>query len=73
MIGSMGLKSQSINRSRDFTEAMTNQISEQRDAISAVSLDEEMIDMMKFQHAYTVAAKLLTVVDEMLASLIASK
>lgn len=73
MIGSMGLTSQSITRSRDFTEAMTNQIGEQRDAISAVSLDEEMINMMKFQHAYTVAAKLLTVVDEMLASLIASK
>lgn len=73
MIGSMGLTSQSITRSRDFTETMTNQISEQRDAISAVSLDEEMIDMMKFQHAYTVAAKLLTVVDEMLAALIASK
>jgi flagellar hook-associated protein FlgK len=52
---------------------MTNQISEQRDAISAVSLDEEMIDMMKFQHAYTVAAKLLTVVDEMMAALIATR
>ncbi len=73
MLGSIGLKSQSLTRSRDFTEIMTNKISEQRDSISAVSLDEELINMMKFQHAYTVAAKLLTVVDEMMATLIASK
>jgi len=73
MIGSIGLKSQSISRARDFGEIMVNKISEQRDSISAVSLDEEMINMMKYQHAYTVAAKLLTVIDEMMATLIASK
>ncbi|WP_277674602.1 flagellar basal body rod C-terminal domain-containing protein, partial [Piscibacillus halophilus] len=33
---------------------------------SGVSLDEEMANMIKFQHAYNAAARSLTVVDEML-------
>jgi flagellar hook-associated protein 1 FlgK len=52
---------------------MAEKIGEQRDNLSAVSLDEEMINMMKYQHAYTVASKLLTVADELLMTLINSK
>ena len=39
----------------------------QRQSISGVSLDEEMTQIVKFQHAYVAAAKFLTTVDEMLA------
>jgi flagellar hook-associated protein 1 FlgK len=41
-----------------------------RDAISAVSLDEEMTNLIKYQHAYASAAKLITVADEMLQTLL---
>ena len=37
-----------------------------RDSISGVSLDEEMLNLIKFQHAYDAAAKLITTVDEMI-------
>ncbi len=70
MVGSLGIKAQSIQRGREFSEVMLDQISQLRDSVSAVSLDEEMINVMKFQHAYTVAAKLLTVSDEMLTTLV---
>lgn len=72
MVGSLGLKAQSINRSTGYNEIMVNKIGEQRDAISAVSLDEEMINMIQFQHAYTVAAKLFSITDEMLKTIINS-
>jgi len=49
---------------------MVNNITEQRDALSAVSLDEEMIQLMRYQHAFSAASKLLTVSDEMLNTLI---
>jgi flagellar hook-associated protein 1 FlgK len=73
LVGSMGTTSSSISRGRDFNEVLVSQLSEIRDTISAVSLDEEMTNLMKFQHAYEAAAKLITVADEMLDKLLSAK
>ncbi len=73
MIGSMGIKSRTIKNSRKFADTMVNNIRAQRDSISAVSLDEEMIKLMKYQHAFSAASKLLKVSDEMLNTLIAMR
>jgi len=70
MIGSIGVKSRSIKTSREFSDIMVSQMTEQRDAVSAVSLDEEMIKLIKYQHAFSAASKLLTTADEMLNTLI---
>ena len=70
LIGSMGIRSRSIQNSKSFADVMVNSVTEQRDSISAVSLDEEMVKLMQYQHAYTAAAKLLTVTDEMLNTLV---
>ena len=56
-----------------FADIMVNSLTEQRDSISAVSLDEEMIKLMKYQHAFSAASKLLKVSDEMLNTLIAMR
>jgi flagellar hook-associated protein 1 FlgK len=45
----------------------------QRDAISGVSLDEEMTDLIKFQKAYEASARLITTVDEMIETVLAMK
>ncbi|MBV1822342.1 hypothetical protein KUA25_30510, partial [Bacteroidales bacterium MSK.15.36] len=37
-----------------------------RDAVSGVSLDEEMTNLIQFQHAYQANAKLISTVDELL-------
>jgi len=73
IIGSLGIKSRTIKNSKDFADVMVNSLTEQRDSISAVSLDEEMIKLMKYQHAFSAASKLLTVSDEMLNTLIAMR
>jgi flagellar hook-associated protein 1 FlgK len=73
LVGAMGIISSSISRSRDFNEVMVNELSQIRDSISAVSLDEEMTNLMEFQHAYEAAAKLITVADEMLDELLSVK
>ena len=52
---------------------MMNKLSETRNSISAVSLDEEMTNLIKFQHAYSAAAKLIGISDEMLKTLLAVK
>ena len=38
----------------------------QRDAVSGVSLDEEMADLMKYQRAFQAASRVFTTVDELL-------
>jgi flagellar hook-associated protein 1 FlgK len=73
LVGSMGITSASITRATDFNEVMVSKLSEIRDTISAVSLDEEMTNLIKFQHAYTAAAKLISVSDEMLDKLLSTK
>jgi flagellar hook-associated protein 1 FlgK len=72
LVSAMGIISSSISRSRDFNEVMVNELSQIRDSISAVSLDEEMTNLMEFQHAYEAAAKLITVADEMLDELLST-
>jgi len=73
LVGSIGITSASVSRDRSFGEMMVNELSTIRDSISAVSLDEEMTNLIKFQHAYAAAAKLIGVSDEMLNTLLELK
>jgi flagellar hook-associated protein 1 FlgK len=73
MVGAIGITSASISRDRSFSEMMVNELGTIRDSISAVSIDEEMTNLIKFQHAYTAAAKLIGVSDEMLTTLLELK
>ena len=68
--GSIGIKSQSITRTKEYNEVIVNKLKETRNNISAVSLDEEMTQLIKFQHAYGAAAKLISTADEMYQTLL---
>lgn len=41
-----------------------------RDSISGVNIDEELADIIKFQHGYNAAAKFVTVIDSMIDTVI---
>jgi len=55
----------------DHQSMVSMQLDTYREEVSGVSMDEEMVNMVQFQSAYTAAAKLVSAVDEMLQSLIA--
>ncbi len=72
LVAEIGLKSQTVGRDFDYNTLVTGQLQEMRDSVSGVSLDEEMANLIKFQHAYSAAAKLITTADEMLQTLLAT-
>ena len=49
---------------------MMAQLENRREAISGVSLDEEMINLIKFQNAYAAAAKMISAADEMMQTVL---
>jgi len=72
LVGDIGNLSRTISRSVEFNNLISNQMNELRDSVSGVSLDEEMANLMKYQHAYTAAARLISMSDEMLLTLLDS-
>jgi flagellar hook-associated protein 1 FlgK len=66
----IGSTAYSIYRNSDFTESLVNQIQQQRDNVSAVSVDEELTTMIKFQYAYMAASKIISTTGEMLTALV---
>lgn len=54
----------------DSEQAILDQYEERRLAISGVSLDEEMVNLIKYQQAYTAASKMIAAIDEMLTTLL---
>ncbi|WP_366160989.1 flagellar hook-associated protein FlgK [Bacillus infantis] len=70
IIGRLGVDSQSAQKNANNSIVLADSVDKSRQSVSAVSLDEEMTNMIKFQHAYNAAARNITVVDEMLDKII---
>jgi flagellar hook-associated protein 1 FlgK len=66
LIGRIGLNRNAAQSNLDTRDFLIRQYEEQQDAIAGVSLDEEMANMVKYQHTYQASAHLITVTDQML-------
>ena len=51
-------------------QTITQQTDQAQQSASGVNLDEEMTNMVAYQHAYDAAARFLTTIDEMLDTLV---
>ena len=69
-VGMAGVKSQEAQRFMDNQRVLVERFEAQREGVSGVSLDEEMSNLIMFQHAYEAAARFVNVVDEMLETVI---
>ena len=70
MIDSISVQTE---QARSFMDNLTTElltIDNWRLAISGVSLEEEMANMIRFQHAYSASARVISIVDSMLETLI---
>ncbi|MFJ8257646.1 flagellar hook-associated protein FlgK [Peribacillus asahii] len=70
IIGNLGVDSLSVQKDYANATTLAASVENNRQSVSAVSLDEEMTDMIKFQQSYNASARMVTLVDEMLDKII---
>jgi flagellar hook-associated protein 1 FlgK len=66
LVGKVGVAVQAAGRSETQSGAMVTQLGTQRESLCGVSLDEELVNLTKYQKAYQGAAKMVNVGTEML-------
>lgn len=64
LVSSIGVKAQEATRMVENQGTLLNQLEIKRQETAGVSLDEEMTNMIRFQHAYNAAARYITAIDE---------
>lgn len=70
IIAELGVEAETAQKMKDNNEALRLEIDQERERVKGVSLDEEMANMIKYQHAFAAAARVITAVDEMIGRVI---
>lgn len=70
LITTLGIDSQQAVSISDNQDSIVKQITNRRTSVSGVSIDEEMANLVKFQHAYNASAKMITTMSEVYDTLI---
>ena len=70
MVANLGVESQQAQGMAKNEQLLSDHLTQQRQSIGGVSLDEETTNLIRYQHAYNAAARVVTAVDEMLDKVI---
>jgi flagellar hook-associated protein 1 FlgK len=70
MIVELGVQAAVAGRNLDIQSVISTQVDAARESVAGVNIDEEMTNMLSFQHAYSAAGRLITAIDETLDKLI---
>ena len=70
MVSDAGLAVQQATSYYDHQSQMVLQLENYRESISGVSIDEETVNLIKYQNAYQAAAKLINTADEMMETIL---
>lgn len=70
MIVQLGVDTQTAGSRSQIQQTATQSLDNARSQQSGVSIDEEMTNLIQFQHGYDAAARLMTTIDTMLDTLI---
>jgi flagellar hook-associated protein 1 FlgK len=70
IIGDLGIDAQLAENLYNVKQNLVNHVENRRQSVTGVSLDDEMAAMIKYQHAYSAAARTITVMDEILNKVI---
>ena len=69
MIVSLGVQASTASTDVTTQSAISTQVDASRESVSGVNIDEEMTNMLQYQHGYSAAGKLVSVINSMLDDL----
>ena len=64
-VAQLGIETTAQNRSKESFQTILTNLGNRRQEISGVSIDEEMINTMRFQQAFQASARYISVISEM--------
>lgn len=70
LVGSIGVMAREAIRMSENQAVLLQQMEHQRQSVMGVSLDEEVANLIRYQHAYAAAARVVSALDDMLRTLI---
>jgi flagellar hook-associated protein 1 FlgK len=70
LVANLGVLSQQAQGMAKNESLLSEHLAQQRQSIGGVSLDEEATNLIRYQHAYNAAARVVTAFDEMLDKII---
>jgi len=70
LVADIGIDSKKVNDSATSQENIIRSITNQRLSVSGVDIDEEAMSLVRFQNAYNLSAKVISVMDEIYERLI---
>jgi flagellar hook-associated protein 1 FlgK len=70
LVTTIGTDSQTAQRSLSNSNVLVDSLTNRRDSVSSVSLDEEMTNLVKYQQGYQAASRALNAIDDALNKLI---
>jgi flagellar hook-associated protein 1 FlgK len=73
LVAQVGADTRRSDGNAAYNKALNDDLETRQSAVAGVNLDEEMTNLIKFQHSYTAAAKLITTADQMLQTVLSLK
>lgn len=70
IVGGLGVEGQRVESGYDTQELLVKELANRKDSISGVSLDEEIANLIREQHAFNAASRVISTADEMLDTII---
>ncbi len=70
LVGWIGTQGEEAENSASSQAVLVQQIETNKESLSSVSMDEELANLLKYQHAYNASARIMSIIDGMLEKLI---
>lgn len=70
IVGDVGFAAAAATSGLEAESRLMSQLEAERESLSGVNMDEEMVDMLRFQQSYDAAARFISVVQQMTDTLI---
>jgi flagellar hook-associated protein 1 FlgK len=73
LVGKVGSDTATASYQASYQTTLASQLEEQQLAVSGVNIDEELTNLIKFQHSYQAAAKLISTADSLFETVLGLK